>query len=78
MTKKEIMEEAEWSRTHRPTGYGMVFNVVDCREPDKPLASFDYLPKFKKFINGLRNRKILTWKHDWLVGHVEAFVVVVD
>ncbi len=78
MTKKEIMEEADWAREHRSIGYGMVFNVVDWREPDKPLASLDYLPKFKQFIKGLRNRKILKWKHDWLIGHVEAFVVVVD
>ena len=77
-TKKEIMEEAEWMLEHLSIGYSPIFEVVDWRATDTPLASFDYLPKFKKYIKGLRDRKIRTWRWDYYIGHLQAFVVVVD
>lgn len=77
-TKKEIMEEAEWMLEHLSFGYSPIFEVVDWRATGTPLASFNEFPKFKKYIRGLRDRKIRTWRWDYYVEHLQAFVVVVD
>ena len=78
ITKKEIMEGAEWMLEHLSIGDSPIFEVVDWRAPDTTLASFNELPKFKKYIKGLRGREIMNWGCSCGGGNPPAFVVEVD
>ena len=78
ITKKEIMEEAERMLENLPIGKSMIFEVVKWRAPDTTLASFNELPKFKKYIKGIRNREIMNWSCKCGGRNPWEFVVVVD